>query len=237
METPVCWHRERYVPPKSMASKDLVKFDPSIPDFERKYTHECISQMMKLGRENEFFVTYNHPVWSCEDFSDYIGYENMHAMEIMNNTCIRMGLPEYNDKIYDDILRSGKRIFCTATDDGHGKGSMCGCYIVVKAEKLEYKTVTDAMLKGNFYSSEGPEIRSLYIEDGKLTVETSDVAQICITTGSRVAKRFLADDMSTINSATYEIPLEKNPYYIRVTVIDSKGKRAYSNAYFLDEIL
>ena len=84
METPVCWHREKYIPAKAQPSKGLVKFDPNVPDYVRVYSCEGVSDMMRLGRENGFFVTYNHPTWSCEDYSDYIGYENMHAMEIAN---------------------------------------------------------------------------------------------------------------------------------------------------------
>lgn len=236
METPVCWHREKYIPPKAQPSKHLVKFDPSVPDYERTYSHEGVSDMMRLGRENGFFVIYNHPTWSCEDYTDYSGYENMHAMEIMNYTCIKGGFPEYNERVYDDMLRCGKRIYCMGTDDGHGKGAMCGCYIMVKAEKLEYKAVIEAIKNGNFYSSEGPEIKALYIEDGKVTVETSDAAEIRFSTGIRKCKRFAPKDDAPLVCATYELPEDKDPYYFRVTVTDKNGKHAYTNAYFLDEI-
>ena len=236
METPVCWHREKYIPPKALHSKDRVKFDPSVPDYIRTYSHEGISDMMRLGRENGFFVIYNHPTWSCEDYSDYMGYENMDAMEIMNYTCIRGGYPEYNERVYDDLLRSGKRILCVGTDDGHGKRSMCGCYMMVKAEKLEYETIIKAIMNGDFYSSEGPEIRSLYFEDGKITVETSEAAEIRFTTGIRLSKRFTGDGESLLTEATFELPEDKAPYYIRVTVTDKNGKHAYTNAYFMDEL-
>jgi len=234
METPVCWHREKYIPQKALHSKDRVKFDPNVPDYTRIYSREGVSDMMRLGRENGFFVIYNHPTWSCEDYSDYIGYENMHAMEIMNYTCIRGGYPEYNERVYDDILRSGKRILCVGTDDGHGKSSMCGCYMMVKAEKLEYGAVIDAITGGNFYSSEGPEIKSLYLEDGKVTIETSEVSEIRFTTGVRKSKRFTDEGGELLTSATYELPVDKDPYYFRVTITDKNGKHAYTNAYFMD---
>lgn len=234
--TPVCWHREKYIPAKSLPHKDLVQFDPNVPDYTRVYSCEGVSDMMRLGRENGFFVTYNHPTWSCEDYSNYIGYENMHAMEIANYTCICGGYPEHNERVYDDMLRAGKRIYCTATDDGHGKGSMCGCYIVVKADKLEYGTVINAIMNGEFYSSEAPEIKNLYIEDGKVTVETSEAAEIRFTTGIRKCKRFLPTEGEPLTTATYELPVDKDPYYFRVTVTDKNGKFAYTNAYFTDEL-
>lgn len=234
--TPVCWHREKYIPAKSLPHKDLVQFDPDVPDYTRVYSCEGVSDMMRLGRENGFFVTYNHPTWSCEDYSDYIGYENMHAMEIANYTCLCGGYPEHNERVYDDMLRAGKRIYCTATDDGHGKGSMCGCYITVKADKLEYGAVINAIMNGDFYSSEGPEIKNLYIEDGKVTVETSEAAEIRFTTGIRKCKRFLPTEGEPLTAATYELPVDKDPYYFRVTVTDKNGKFAYTNAYFCDQL-
>lgn len=236
METPVCWHREKYIPPKAMPHKDKVKFDPNVPDYERVYSPEGVSDMMRLGKENGFFVIYNHPTWSCEDYSDYIGYENMHGMEIVNYSCVCAGYPEYNERVYDDMLRAGKRIFCLATDDAHGKGGMCGGYIMIKADKLEYKTVTDALMKGNFYSSEAPEIKSLYIEDGKVTITTSEAAEIRFNTGIRKSTRFIANNGEALTEATYELPTDRDPYYFRVTVTDKNGKFAYTNAYFTDEL-
>ncbi len=235
--TPVCYHREKYTPKKSLPYKSMVKFDPTVPDYVRSYSHEGVSDMMRLGRENGFFVVYNHPSWSLEGDSDYLGYENMHAMEIVNYASLCLGYPEHNERVYDAMLRAGKRLFCVATDDGHGKNNMCQCYIMVKADRLDYRTVTDAIMSGHFYSSEGPEIKALYIEDGQVTVETSEVAEIRFNTGVRAAKRVLPDGQTPLTAATYELPGDKDIRCFRVTVTDKSGKCAYSNAYFTDEIL
>ena len=74
------------------------------------------------------------------------------------------------------------------------------------------------------------------IEDGKVTVETSEAAEIRFTTGIRKSKRFLAKDGVMLTEATYELPTDKDPYYFRVTVTDKNGKFAYTNAYFTDEL-
>ena len=235
--TAPCWHRSKYRFGNAPKSEHLVKFDDTLPDYERYYTGESVSDMMKTCREKGFFVTYNHPTWSMEDHTNYMGYHGMHAMEIINNISnTGTGIFEYNDRVYDDMLRAGKRIFCLATDDAHGKGGMCGGYIMIKAEKLEYKTVTDALMKGNFYSSEAPEIKSLYIEDGKVTITTSEAAEIRFNTGIRKSTRFIANNGEALTEATYELPPDRDPYYFRVTVTDKNGKLAYTNAYFTDEL-
>ena len=41
---------------------------------------------------------------------EYIAYENIDAMEIVNYSSTMLGVTESNARVYDDILRSGKRI-------------------------------------------------------------------------------------------------------------------------------
>ena len=107
---------------------------------------------------------------------------------------------------------------------------------MVQADKLEYRTVIKAIMNGEFYSSEAPVIKNLYVEDGKVTVETSDAAEIRFTTGIRKSKRVLCKAGETLTEATYELPVDRDPYYFRVTVTDKNGKFAYTNAYFCDEL-
>lgn len=41
---------------------------------------------------------------------------------------------------------------------------------MIKADRLDYKEITSALLAGNFYSSRGPEIYSLTYDTGAHTV-------------------------------------------------------------------
>lgn len=236
MVTPVCWHREKYLFRNAVNHRSEVKNDESLPDYERVYSGEGISEMMTLGRENGFFVTYNHPMWSMEGYNDYTAYNGMHAMEIINNECLRMGYADRNERVYDDMLNIGKRLYCIATDDCHGQRGMFGGATVIMADKLEYKAVTDALVKGNFYATEGPTIKNLYIEDGKIVVETSGVAGVRLNTGTRYAKLVSNSNGTAVTRAVFDIPEENSWLYFRITATDFGGKCAYSNAYFMDEL-
>ncbi len=233
--TQVCFHRSKYVEGNALNYLDKIKYDESLPDYERIHNHETISDAMKQGRENGFFVTFNHPTWSLEYYEDYMGYDNMHSMEVYNHECYRLGYNEFNEKEYDDMLRSGKRIYCIATDDCHSKDSCCGGFTMIKAEKFEYTAITKALLDGNFYASTGPQIFDLWVEDGKLYINCSDAENIALHTAARRAKRLIADDGKVLNSACFDVLPED--VYVRITVTDHKGKCAYTNAYFTDEIL
>ena len=222
-------------------SKHLVKYDKIETEEERSHAKECISKSIKKARDAGFFITYNHPTWSLDNYSDYIQYDRIHAMEIYNNDCCTLGYNSYVPDIYDDMLRAGKEIFAIATDDNHNKFpkedprfDSFGGFTMIKAQKLEYSLVTDALFKGNFYASQGPEIYELYTEDNKISVTCSDVQMITLNTARRSAQSVLAPRGETCNRA--EFNFEKEDIYIRITVKDSNGKCANTNAYFLEDL-
>ncbi len=239
IEKQVCWHREKYMIGHGAEHRDRVKFDESLPDFERNYTPECINEIMRTGRENGFFVTYNHPCWSMEDFENYGSYENMHAMEICNFSCFNAGYAEYNAQVYDELLRQGKRIYCIATDDNHDvhpidspRNDSFGGFTMIKADKLDYTAIGEALLAGNFYASQGPAIEELWFEDGKLHVKSSAAEKITMTTGTRKLRSIFREKGRALTKATFEV--QPDDRYVRITVTDKRGLHADSNAYFVD---
>lgn len=239
--TQVCYHREKYLFGNAPYYRDQLQFDETLPDYERVYTPEKISEMMQMGRDGGFFVTYNHPTWSMEGPEQFLHYHGMHAMEIHNTDCLSIGYHDYNDKEYDMMLRGGERIFCVATDDNHNKhpfdsrrSDSFGGWTMIKAPKLDYKAVTDALVAGHFYASEGPEIHDLWMEGDKLYIACSAADRIILSGSKRRAQIEYAEEGKPLNSAVFDIDREQQ--YLRVTVIDADGNHANTNAYFLDEL-
>lgn len=208
---------------------------------EDTYTPENISRIMKEAKEKGFFVTYNHPNWSLEDFSDYINYDGMDAMEICNYGCIAVGYQDYVPMVYDEMLRYGKRIFCVATDDNHNRydenSLYCdsfGGWTVIKAESLDYRTITKALEDGHFYASQGPEIKELWYEDSKIHIKTSPVKKIDFVFGSRRAETRIAGADGWLTEAECDVPADS--IFVRVSARDEKGLPADTNAYFVDSL-
>lgn len=196
------------------------------------YINGFIDGMKKYG----FFACYNHPYWSLQSCEDYKNLRGFWAMEIYNYGCEHDGLYGYNPQSYDELLRLGNRLFCVATDDNHNSfpfgHPLCdsfGGFTMIKAEELTYASIIDALLKGNFYSSMGPEIKELYVEDGVLHVTTSPVEKIYVLTEGRGCYKEVAAPGETVTEAAF--PLTGRETYIRVTCRDEKGFRADSNAY------
>ena len=240
--TQFCYHREKYISGNAQNYRHLVKFDENEPDFERVYTPECVTEMMTKGREAGFFVTYNHPCWSMENYNDYSRYHGMHAMEICNWGSTKNGFTDYCPQVYDDLLRCGKKIFCLGTDDNHNhhpinsyKNGSFGAFTMIKAEKLDYKCITNALVAGDIYASQGPEIYDLWYEDGKIHINCSTAKKIFISTGRRRCDVFGAFDDGDVNEAEFEVFPED--VYVRLTVLDERGRHANTRAYFVEDLI
>ena len=207
-------------------------------DHERIYGHEGISALIKEANEHGFFVCYNHPRWSLENYADYSGYDGLWGVEIYNHACCVDGLYDYDINVLDDMLRDGKRVFASCGDDNHNRGAELmqsfGASVWVNADSLSYENIVDGLMSGNFYSSMGPEIYSLYVEDGRVYVKCSDAERISYSTRGRRSKAVNAKDEDYLNEASFEI--RETDGYFRIEVMNEKGQRANTQAYFLNEL-
>lgn len=237
----IAYHRSKYVKGNMRAKKSVAVVDESLPDFERVHSPECVNEIIRTAREKGYFVIYNHPEWSLDDYRDYANYDGMHALEIYNYSSHVAGVDSVATREYDDMLRAGKRIFCVGGDDNHNAHPLdsvrCdsfGAFTMIKAPRLEYTALTDALVKGNFYASMGPEIKELYYEDGKVYIKTSPAERIVMHCGCRRAYSAIREKGKKLFSASFAVP--EDAVYIRLSVEDRYGKRADTNAYFADEL-
>ncbi len=211
-------------------------------NYDRVYTVDCINDVIKKANDEGCLVSYNHPVWSLQDYSDYIDLEGVWGVELYNTGCARNGYFD-SAKPLDDLLRKGERVFPLATDDAHRIEDCFGGFVMIKAEDLSYDKIFCALKRGDFYSSTGPEFYEISIENGVVKIKTSPVAFIGLSTDCRYLYSQKAND-----SLLTEVNFDINHYlrlsaggtnehqYIRITLVDSSGNSAYSRAYFIDEL-
>ena len=213
---------------------------------KREYSKEFIQWVIDTSREEGCIVSYNHPVWSLQDKDDYCGLHGIWGVEWYNNGGNRSGYRE-NIQPITDLLRQGERkCYPLATDDCHGVLAYGGGWVWIKAPVLEYSEIFKALERGDFYSSTGPEIYELYVEDGMLHAKTSAAATIEVVTDQRMmlASR-PAKGEETLCEASFDLTkFRDNSAYtpegrcawLRVDVYDNCGKCARTRAYFADEI-
>ncbi len=210
---------------------------PETPYGDLDGLNEYIARMNALG----FWVCYNHPYWSLQTLEDYQGLRGLFAMEIYNHGCEHDGLYGFHPQAYDEMLRSGQKLFALATDDNHDRlpfgdplNDSFGGFVQIAAEKLDYQSVIKALGEGKFYWSMGPALKGVSIQDGVLIVNTSPVEKIFVIQEGRDCYKKLAAPGETITHA--EFPLTGKEGWFRLEVRDGRGLYAGTNAYFSEDL-
>ena len=216
-------------------------------DYTRRYSVEGQNEMIAEAKAKGYLVSYNHPDWSLQSYPDYMGLEGVTAVEVYNTGWVVGGwVLDEGDHVLDNLLKAGKRIYPVATDDNHNEHHMYGGWVRFKAPALTYENIMTAYEQGDFYASWGPELESLYLEDGVLKMDfpaDSHVVTAEVHTFARWAGRVNGRDMThaeidlnvflnVARNSAY--PLDRA--YFRVVVTDDRGNRALTRGYFLDEL-
>ena len=218
-----------------------AKINPIGEYYTPNYSVESINHLISEANKHGFLVTLNHPQWSLETYEQISRYEGLFAMEIFNTSAEKEGPNEYNSQLYDLLLRSGKRLKCVAADDNHNYhgtlppyGDSFGGRVMINAETLTHEAIMTALKKGDFYSTTGPRIDTLCVENEWVHIECSSAKKIRFITNNRYSKLFVSSD-EPLCSADFK--LEETTIWFRVEITDFSGEKAYTNAYFKEDII
>lgn len=212
-------------------------------EMEIAHTPEAVNAVIARANEMGFLVMYNHPTWSCHSYPDYAPLKGLWGMELRNSECCQLGLNENNARVYKDLCNLGNRLYPVGTDDMHNPTSAGLSWIMVGADRLDYDSVIQALEKGDFYMSCGPEIFSLTIEDGILRIRCSDVKKITLESHGRFSRRVEAEAGSCIREAEFDlnkfiVKADGDPgIYVNLTVTAPDGSYAATRAYYVDELV
>ena len=203
---------------------------------------EPINKMIEEANKLGFLVQYNHPTWSGQTYSHYATLNGLWGLEIFNYDSYRNGTPEFNDHVAEALYRAGQKVCLTANDDSHDWNSMGGGFNYIGATTLTYEGVIDAMKRKDLYASCGPTFEYIYIENEKIYVKCSNVKSIHMTTDARYNRgvHFCEDNENKVIDNTRvgnyaEFWLPKDAKYVRFTIEDINGNRAWTRAYFAEE--
>ena len=211
----------------------------------RVYTTEFVNHLIRTAREAGWLVTLNHPTWSMQDREDYIGLEGLWGVELYNHTCAQSGYMESDERVYEEMLRAGIPIFPIAADDIHKAQAAGGGWLMVSAEALNHEAVFAAFDRGDFYASNGPELKSISIDGSKLTVTCSACRSVRVNTELRCAFRADRAKESPLTEAEFDLQKwfdlcpegKEDRAFLRVTVTDEQGNMAWSRSYARNELL
>ena len=176
------------------------------------------------------FVAIAHPQWSGLTLADARSIAAAHAVEIYNHGCATGCDRPDGAAIADLLLTEGRRLSLIATDDAHfSEPDHFGGWVMVKAEANDPEALLAALKRGDFYSSQGPELRDVAIDGDTVVVECSSAVSVVAMGHGTGAKAVHGHSMTRAR-----VPLDRlgDSPWVRVTVVDAAGKRAWTNPYW-----
>jgi len=205
-------------------------FAPSnTPGFKPIADQESGPEIAARAAETGAFVAIVHPEWSGLTESDMRSIKVAHAVEVYNHGC-EVECDRGSGLHHADLLaREGKRVSFVATDDAHfrhGNMDAFGGWTMVKAESNTPEALLAALKAGANYASTGPDILDIEIDDKAVHVKSSPVVAITLE-GQGVSTAAEFGEGLTSASVGYQ-GLSDSPW-IRVTLIDKDGGKAWSN--------
>ncbi len=204
--------------------------DEELPRGEEP-NQEAFQRLLDDAHSKNNLTFYCHPQWSSTPTRYFDKLKGNFAIEVWNSGCaIENDMDTDNGSYWDELLGMGQRLFGVATDDGHAMYQHCKGWVMVNAEN-NVKAILEALKNGAFYSSCGPVIKDFYVDNENIAhVEVSECERILFQCDKHPSKSFNAKDEPLVSA---QLDLKDSYQYIRVTVEDKEGRKAWTNPIFL----
>ena len=226
MENGHLWHLVAAGLPRDFAP-------PNAPNFRPVEGSESAPDIAQRARDAGAFVSIAHPHWSGLSETDALSITAAHAVEIYNHGCVVDNDRGEGFFTLEHLLNAGRHLNLIATDDAHfNTPDYFGGWVMVKAVENTPEALLKALKAGEYYSSTGPQINDIRIMDGGVQVDCSSAVTI-IVQGKGTSMATLHGETMTTGQLSLE-RLATSPW-IRVTVIDRAGKRAWSNPVWIKD--
>ncbi|MEO0329813.1 MAG: PHP domain-containing protein, partial [Pseudomonadota bacterium] len=155
MQNGEMWHILAVGLPPDFQPPDVQTTKPAVGQ-------ESGPQLAKRCRDAGAFVAIAHPEWSGLAMEDASSIDAAHAVEIYNHGCEVECDRGYGFHVLDLLLNQNKKLTCCATDDAHFfEPDHFGGWVMVKAEENQPDALLEALKSGHYYSSQGPNIKSI----------------------------------------------------------------------------
>lgn len=176
-----------------------------------------------------------HPGWSSLTSRDLQDLQGHLGIEVYNTTC-HHGIGRGESSVqWDELLARGQHLLGLAVDDAHWHyPDAIGGWVMVRAEACTQPEILQALREGSFYATNGPLIHDLRVTDGKLHIQCSPATEV------RLINPLPGRGLTTWRLAnpgpfteTY-FPVPNAATVVRVEVVDSQGRKAWSNPFRCD---
>ena len=205
-------------------------------DFPPEGLDESGASLAARARAAGAFVGIAHPAWNGVSLTDAQSIATAHAIEIHNEGHTRDSDRGSGWYLADLLATRGHRLTAFAADDAHfgERPDRFGGWVQVRAETLDPAALLAALKAGHYYSSQGPTIEDVSLDDGRLAMSCSPAAAIYVGGPGQLC-RWVRDESGTgLTSASFPLA----PFlgaYCRITILAATGQRAWTNPIWLDD--
>ena len=200
---------------------------PNAPDFAPRKDQETGPELARRAREAGAFVAVAHPEWGGLSLADARSLDAAHAVEIYNHGC-QVGADRAEGFWHlDRLLEEGRRLTLCATDDAHfSEPDHFGGWTMVKAEANTPEALLAALKAGHMYATTGPSIHDVAWTETEVRISCSAAATIVVQGRGSAAMARHGESMTSVT-----LPLDRFEHspWLRLTVIDRAGRRAWTN--------
>jgi hypothetical protein len=205
-------------------------FAPSrTPDFAPVPGQESGPEIAARAAAAGAFVAVAHPHWSGLTLEDARSLAAAQAVEVYNHGCATGADRGEGFHVADLLLSEGRNVTLCATDDAHfTEPDHFGGWVMVKAPENDPEALVAALRAGAYYASQGPEFRGIEVGPAAVEVACSAVRSV-IVQGQGTA----AVAVHGLSMTRARVPLGRlaSSPWLRVTLIDAAGRRAWSNPF------
>lgn len=191
-------------------------------------------EIARRARAAGAFVAIAHPQWSGLTLEDARSIDAAHAVEVYNHNCAVGSDRADGFGIADLLLSDGRAVTLCATDDAHfDEPDHFGAWVMVRATANRPELLLEALKAGDYYATMGPELRGIRVTEEMIEVECSAVVTVIVQGHGTAANRVHGASMTRAS-----VPRARfaGASWLRVTVIDAAGRRAWSNPIWLRKI-
>jgi len=187
---------------------------------------------MESAREQGAFLILAHPHWCANSTDDALRHP-FDGVEVYNHVCRWLNGKSDGVVHWDARLRNGGDALAFAVDDSHLRPEHMGWnggWIVVNAPDCTAEAIMQSIRTGNYYSSCGPEIKSITLDGGALHVETSPVQFARLVGPGPIGAPRGSFDGELVTELT--LPVPEGWDYVYLDLEDDRGRRAWTNTLF-----
>ncbi|SIS74121.1 PHP domain-containing protein [Phaeovulum vinaykumarii] len=197
------------------------------PGFAPVEGQETGPEIAARARAAGAFVAIAHPQWSGLTLADARSLADAHAVEVYNHGCATGADRADGFHTLDLLLSEGRALTLVATDDAHFHGpDHFGGWVMVKALENTPEALLAALKDGAFYATQGPALHDLRLENGTVHVDSSAVTTVIVQGAGSAADAVQGEALTRTDLV---LARAAHSPWLRVTVIDRAGRRAWSN--------